>query len=170
MPKKVFPGSFNPTLDKEFVPASGSIFVFGSNLAGMHGGGAAATAAKLYGARMTQGEGLQGQIYKTVEGPITLPNGKKVLSKWQELTGWRGENGCGSYALPTKGFDIETLPLHVIEYFVGRLYDCTLDNLQLNFFVTRVGCGLGGYTDDEIAPLFRRLEWDSNVILPEGWS
>ena len=39
------------------------IFVFGSNEQGMHGGGAAYTAVKKFGAIMGQGEGLQGQSY-----------------------------------------------------------------------------------------------------------
>ena len=38
------------------------IFVFGSNLAGMHGGGAARSALK-WGAIMGQGVGLQGRTY-----------------------------------------------------------------------------------------------------------
>jgi len=39
------------------------IFVFGSNLAGRHGKGAALYALKNYGAIYGQGEGLQGQSY-----------------------------------------------------------------------------------------------------------
>ena len=39
------------------------IFVFGSNLAGMHGGGAARVARLRFGAVMGQGVGLQGQSY-----------------------------------------------------------------------------------------------------------
>lgn len=39
------------------------IFVFGSNLAGRHGRGAAKAAVKEYGAIYGQGEGLQGNSY-----------------------------------------------------------------------------------------------------------
>lgn len=39
------------------------IFVFGSNLAGRHNGGAARTARKKFGAIQGQGVGLQGQSY-----------------------------------------------------------------------------------------------------------
>ena len=39
------------------------IFVFGSNLAGMHGGGAARIARLHFGAVMGKGVGLQGQSY-----------------------------------------------------------------------------------------------------------
>ena len=51
------------------------IFVFGSNLAGMHGGGAALVALKQFGAKLGQGVGLQGQSYAipTMQGgPETI--------------------------------------------------------------------------------------------------
>lgn len=41
----------------------GEIFVFGSNMEGMHGGGAARTAYELFGAQWGRGVGLQGQSY-----------------------------------------------------------------------------------------------------------
>ena len=43
--------------------ATGQIFVFGSNLRGIHGDGAALTARKLFGARNTVGEGMTGHCY-----------------------------------------------------------------------------------------------------------
>ena len=48
------------------------VFVFGSNLRGMHAGGAAFTARVLFGAIMGQGEGLQGQSYAipTMQGGV----------------------------------------------------------------------------------------------------
>ena len=48
------------------------IFVFGSNLAGMHGGGAAWIAYERFGAIMGQGVGLQGQSYAipTMQGGV----------------------------------------------------------------------------------------------------
>lgn len=48
------------------------IFVFGSNLAGMHGGGAARVARLHFGAIMGQGVGLQGQSYAipTMQGGV----------------------------------------------------------------------------------------------------
>ena len=38
---------------------------------------------------------------------------------------------------------------------------------EQSFFVTRVGCGLAGYQDNGIAPLFK--EAPSNCLLPLGW-
>ena len=48
------------------------IFVFGSNLAGMHGGGAARLAYQRFGAVWGQGVGLQGQSYAipTMQGGV----------------------------------------------------------------------------------------------------
>lgn len=43
--------------------AENEIFVFGSNASGRHGGGAARTAYKSFGAIWGQGHGLQGQSY-----------------------------------------------------------------------------------------------------------
>ena len=50
------------------------IFVFGSNLAGMHGGGAAFAAVRFFGAVMGQGVGLQGQSYAipTMHGGVDV--------------------------------------------------------------------------------------------------
>ena len=52
--------------------APNEVFVFGSNLAGMHGGGAARAAYQRFGAVMGQGVGLQGQSYAipTMQGGV----------------------------------------------------------------------------------------------------
>ena len=51
---------------------SNEIFVFGSNLAGQHGGGAARLAYQKFGAVWGQGVGLQGQSYgiPTMQGSV----------------------------------------------------------------------------------------------------
>ena len=64
---------------KEYTPervmaplAPGEIFVFGSNLEGIHAGGAARTALKFFGAIFGQGVGLQGSSYAipTMQGGV----------------------------------------------------------------------------------------------------
>lgn len=45
------------------LPVNDEIFVFGSNLAGVHGAGAALEAKKQYGAKQGQGRGLWGKSY-----------------------------------------------------------------------------------------------------------
>ena len=165
--KKPFLGDFDPSKDKVFEEKKGGIFVFGSNLSGAHGGGAAATAVKKYGAVSGKGEGLQGLTYRRVACEPEFPGAPNY---YFQRTGGRGVNNTAAYALPTKGFDIETLPLQVIDYFIGRLNACCINNPELSFFVTRVGCGLGGYKDEEMSGLFDAYHWSTNVILPSGWS
>lgn len=110
-----------------------TIFVFGSNLAGRHGAGAALYAHKQHGARYGQGQGRQGD----------------------------------SYGIPTKDAYIQTLPLFRIKEYVDVFLDYAKSHPDLTFNVTRIGCGLAGYKDYQIAPLFRTAP--SNCLLPKDW-
>jgi hypothetical protein len=40
---------------------------------------------------------------------------------------------------------------------------------ELTFLVTRIGCGIAGFTDEEISPLFEKAHDVENIVLPEGW-
>ncbi len=106
------------------------IFVFGSNLAGRHGKGAALEAIKNHGAIYGIGIGLQGN----------------------------------SYAIPTKDYNIKTLPLDEIKFHVDFFIKFAEKNKHLTFLLTAIGCGLAGYTPKDIAPMFR--DAPSNVIKP----
>lgn len=80
-----------------------------------------------------------------------------------------GEGRQGmSYALPT--ISLPGVPLTLDEIFdaVDRFELYTWSYPSLTFFVTRVGCGLAGFTDEQIAPMFVRRELP-NVILPPEW-
>lgn len=110
-----------------------TIFVFGSNLAGRHGAGAALFAKKNRGAIYGKGIGMQGN----------------------------------SYAIPTKDQNIKTLPLDRIKPYVDQFIEFAKQNSKLIFEVTRIGCGLAGYKDSDIAPMFK--DAPLNCILPEGW-
>lgn len=109
------------------------IFVFGSNLAGRHGKGAALCAYQQWGAIYGQGIGLQGK----------------------------------SYAIPTKDDNLRTLPLPIINDYVDDFLLFALKHSEYTFRLTRIGCGLAGYTDDQIAPMFTGAP--SNVIIPGEW-
>lgn len=37
----------------------------------------------------------------------------------------------------------------------------------MKFLVTRIGCGIAGFKDEEIAPLFRKAVSVSNIYLPQ---
>lgn len=107
------------------------VFVFGSNLQGLHGGGAARVAYQKFGAVWGQGEGLQGQ----------------------------------SYAIPTMQGGVET-----IKPYVDRFIDFARECDQNTFYVTRIGCGIAGFTDEEIAPLFDEAYDLYNVRLPKSFA
>jgi hypothetical protein len=109
------------------------IFVFGSNLAGRHGKGAALEARMLRGAVYGVGAGRTGDCY----------------------------------AIPTKDKSIRTLPLSEIKPYVEDFKAYARAHPGLLFQVTRIGCGLAGYTDSDIAPMFR--DAPENCHLPEGW-
>ena len=113
-------------------PYEDEVFVFGSNLAGIHGAGAAKQAIK-YGAKYGQGIGLSGR----------------------------------TYAIPTKDDNIQTLPLSEIEVHVENFVKFSTDNPETTFFLTRIGCGLAGYKDSDIAPMFEGC--GGNCIFPEQW-
>ncbi len=119
-----------PDFTPEFITQlkADEVFVFGSNLAGMHGGGAAYVAFKKFGAIMGCGVGLQGQ----------------------------------SYAIPTMQGGVETIKPYVDEFITF-----VADHPELFFYVTRIGCGIAGFRDKEIAPLFAKAIGLENVCLPE---
>lgn len=106
------------------------IFVFGSNLRGMHTGGAAHTAVKLFGAKMGQVVGIQGQ----------------------------------SYAIPTMQGGVDT-----IKPYVDQFIDLAREWDQNTFYVTKIGCGIAGFTPEQIAPLFDKALDLYNVRLPKDF-
>lgn len=68
------------------------------------------------------------------------------------------------YAIPTMDDSLEL----IAEYVEGfRCYaKC---HPELTFFVTPIGCGIAGWKEEQISPLFKFAHWMPNVILPEGW-
>ena len=110
------------TLEKD------EIFVFGSNLAGHHMGGAARLANIKFGAEWGVGVGLTGQ----------------------------------SYAIPTMQGGVETIRPYVDEFI-----EFANQHQNMKFLVTRIGCGIAGFKDEEIAPLFRKAVSVSNIYLPQ---
>jgi hypothetical protein len=80
-------------------------------------------------------------------------------------------NGIGrqgnSYAIPTKDFSIKTLPLIEIEKYVKDFLKYAKDNPDLEFYVTKIGCGLAGYTNEQIAPFFK--DFPPNCEIDKDW-
>lgn len=68
-----------------------------------------------------------------------------------------------SYAIPTmEGFE-------AIRPAVDRFIDFARQHPEMTFLVTPIGCGIAGYSPEEIAPLFKDAVELENVWLPEGW-
>jgi len=109
------------------------IFVFGSNLAGIHGAGAAREALRHYGAVYGEGRGAQGN----------------------------------SYAIPTKDEVLQTLPLRIVEVYIWAFLCHARAHPKQDFQVTRIGCGLAGFYDAEIAPLFALAP--DNCLFDAAW-
>ena len=71
-----------------------------------------------------------------------------------------------SYAIPTIGGSIR---LKDIEASVARFTQYAAEHPELHFLVTPVGCGGGGWTPRQIAPLFRKASLLRNVSLPAAF-
>ena len=123
---------FSNRITPEHISSLGQneIFVFGSNLQGMHGGGAARIAVQQFGAIMGQGVGLQGQ----------------------------------SYAIPTMQGGVNTIAPYVDEFIAFAK-----QHPELTFMVTRIGCGIAGFTPRQIAPLFTGAVDAPNIHLPQDF-
>ncbi|MDE5805248.1 MAG: hypothetical protein K2H58_03155, partial [Paramuribaculum sp.] len=70
-----------------------------------------------------------------------------------------------SYAIPTMQGGVETIKPYVDE-FIEFARECD----QNTFYVTRIGCGIAGFKDEEIAPLFDEAMDLYNVRLPESFA
>ena len=111
--------------NREFTPAwikdlkENEVFVFGSNLRGAHGGGAARVAVECFGA---------------------------------------------VWAIPTMHGGVD-----VIKPYVDEFIAFAREHREMKFLVTPIGCGIAGFTVEEMAPLFADAIDDENIILPEGF-
>ncbi|MNO13197.1 hypothetical protein D3C76_28260 [compost metagenome] len=77
-----------------------------------------------------------------------------------------GQHGQ-SFAIPTKDKEIRTLPLAQIHDYVRGFIAHARGQKDQKFQVTRIGCGLAGYKDEDIAPMF--LEAPANCLFDEAW-
>ncbi len=72
-----------------------------------------------------------------------------------------------SYGIPTKDKDLKTLHLYNISIYVNTFLHFAALNQQYHFNVVPIGCGLAGYTPEQIAPMFKNCP--PNVVLPESF-
>lgn len=89
---------------------------------------------------------------------------KRFGAVWGQAEGLQGQ----SYAIPVdfgKGIRKDTEVKASVEKFIAF----AKENEKLFFFVTRVGCGLGGYRDDEMAQFFRNALGVKNICMPKSF-
>ena len=89
---------------------------------------------------------------------------KKFGAVWGQAEGLQGQ----SYAIPVdfgKGIRKDTEVKASVEKFIAF----AKENEKLFFFVTRIGCGLGGYRDDEMAQFFKNALDVKNICLPKSF-
>ncbi len=100
------------------------IFVFGSNELGIHGGGAARVAREKHGAILHQGFGFQGSSFG-------IPTCSKPTGE------------------PDHGISYEKL-----QQYVRLFIEAAREHPEFDYDVTQIGCGLAGWTPEQVAPLF----------------
>ncbi|MDE6304297.1 MAG: hypothetical protein K2M01_05670 [Paramuribaculum sp.] len=86
---------------------------------------------------------------------------KKFGAVMGQGEGFQGQ----SYAIPTMQGGVET-----IKPYVDRFIEFARECDQNTFYVTRIGCGIAGFKDEEIAPLFDEAYDLYNVRLPKSFS
>lgn len=122
------------------LPENGETFVFGSNNLGLHDGGAAKVAVERFGASRHEGVGM------------SVDN----------------HTGASSYAIPTCDGKLGlALPLDTIAEEVHLFIQAAVNHPAKEFFVTRIGCGIAGFEDSDIAPMFTGAP--DNCNFAEQW-
>lgn len=85
---------------------------------------------------------------------------EKFGAVWGKGEGLQGQ----SYAIPTMQGGVETIKPYVL-----RFIDYAALHPDLIFLVTKIGCGIAGFREEEIAPLFASAGYYPNIILPESF-
>lgn len=104
-------------------------------------------------------------IFGSNEAGIHGAGAAKLALKW----GARMYQGVGmsgkTYAIPTKDFNIKSLDLVYIKEYIEDFIGWAERHPENTFLVTEIGCGLAGFTPEQIAPMFRRAKNIENIHL-----
>ena len=108
-----------------------------------------------------------GEIFVFGSNPGGIHSGgaaRAALDKFGAVMG-QGEGLQGqSYAIPTTFDTVEE-----IRPYVDNFITFADANPQMTFLVTRIGCGIAGFRDEDIAPLFAGAQGLQNVHLPASF-
>lgn len=98
-----------------------------------------------------------------------------AISKFGAVLG-QGHGLMGnSYAIPTKDRNLKPLPLESIKDYLREFIKFVIANPHLTFYLTKVGCGLAGYSTEEIRKIFwevlnefsKKQYLPANLIIPK---
>lgn len=79
---------------------------------------------------------------------------------WGQGVGLQGQ----SYAIPTMHGGVDAIRPYVDEFI-----QFAQSRPDLYFYVTRIGCGIAGFRDEQMAPLFAAALPLDNVALPKSF-
>lgn len=91
----------------------------------------------------------------------------EALRSWQATYGQAEGLQGRAYAIPTKDHQLRPLSLEEIKAGVNRFIAYARSTPHLCFLVTKIGCGLAGYREDQIRCMFQTAP--DNCKLPDGW-
>ena len=97
-------------------------------------------------------------------GGASLVAMQRFGAVWGQAEGLQGQ----SYAIPVdfgKGIRKDNEVKASVEKFI----EFAKQNENLFFFVTRIGCGIGGYRDNEMAQFFKQALEVNNICLPKSF-
>lgn len=127
-----------------------AVFVFGSNTAGIHGSGAARDAYKGLGARWGFSYGHMGNTF-------AVPT--------------KGHTRVDKGTPDERCYVGNTLPLNEIGLYIAGFVMYAKHHPEIDFKVTRLGCGLAGLEDSKVAGMFNQLKAEAlpNVFFDTEW-
>lgn len=127
---------------------------------------------------ITQLQGNEIFVFGSNMNGAHMGGAARIAMRWGAIMG----NAIGiqgnTYALPTMNENIEPLPIPAIQNNIDTLHSAIKDNSKLHFLVTKVACGIAGYSVQDIAPMFKDFLQLPNCSLPiefinilcPGWS
>ena len=95
---------------------------------------------------------------------------KVAVEKFGAIVG-QGEGLQGqSYAFPTLDEYMQKVTSEELVSAFENLCECAVQHKDKTFYLTKVGCGIDGFTEEEIIEAINKVELPNNVIIPESFN
>lgn len=91
-----------------------------------------------------------------------------AFDKWGATWGQGFGRSGNTFAIPTLS-GLNKLSLDEIQSYVDKLFYYCYKFNNLDFYITEIGCGIAGFTYDQIGPLFKEFKHLPNVYLPKNF-